>query len=59
MEKKETQVYDLLKKSREPLKQGDLANLTGIDSKELTKIINNLKKEGKITSPKRCFYSIA
>jgi len=31
--------------------------MTGIDSKEMSRIIKELKKEGKIISPKRCYYS--
>jgi len=50
-------IYDTIKKSKEPLKQGDVAEKTGIDKAEVTKAINALKKEGKITSPKRCYYS--
>ena len=55
MEKK---VIDALKKSDEPMKSGEIAKLIGEDAKEVSKIINNLKKNGKVISPKRCYYSI-
>lgn len=51
-------VLEALKNSKEPLKAGDIAELAGIDKAEVDKAIKELKKEEKITSPKRCFYSI-
>ncbi len=41
-----------------PVRPGEIAEITGIDKKELTKIFKALKEEGKIISPKRCFYSL-
>ncbi|MEW8957163.1 HTH domain-containing protein [Clostridium sp.] len=49
-------VLDLLKNS-EPLKAGEISEKLGVDKKEVDKAIKDLKKEEKITSPKRCFYS--
>ena len=43
----------------EPVRPGGIAKELGLDAKEMTKIIDALKKEGKITSPKRCFYAPA
>ena len=40
------------------MKSGEIAKLIGEDSKELSKIINDLKKKGKVISPKRCYYAI-
>lgn len=51
-------VLEVLKSSKEPLKAGDIAELAGIDKAEVDKAIKELKKEEKITSPKRCFYSV-
>jgi Mn-dependent DtxR family transcriptional regulator len=48
-----------MKKAGKPVRPGEIAESLGMDSKELTKIINELKKEGKIISPKRCFYEPA
>ena len=39
-----------------PMRPGDIAKATGIDSKEVSKVINELKKEGKVFMPKRCYY---
>lgn len=50
-------ILRLLAKS-EPLKAGDIAKILQVDSKEITKIIKILKKEEKIISPKRCFYTV-
>lgn len=39
-----------------PMKAGDVAAATGIDKKDVDKIIKKLVAEGKVTSPKRCYY---
>ncbi|MGG7176801.1 HTH domain-containing protein [Clostridium paraputrificum] len=51
-------VLEILNNSEEPLKGGQIAELAGIDKKEIDKAIKSLKTEEKIISPKRCFYSI-
>ncbi|HQO40766.1 MAG TPA: transcriptional regulator [Spirochaetota bacterium] len=51
-------IISVMKKAKEPMRPGDIAEKSGIDSKEVTKILGTLKKEGKIVSPKRCFYSL-
>jgi hypothetical protein len=38
--------------------RGEVADATGIDKKEVDKVLAKLKKEGKIVSPKRCFQKI-
>lgn len=50
-------VYDILKNSSEPLKGGEIVEKSGADKKEVDKAIKSLKTEGKIISPKRCYYS--
>jgi len=50
-------VLDAMKKAGKPIRPGDVAKITGINSKEVSKIIKELKEEEKIYSPKRCFYS--
>ncbi|AEA33389.1 peroxiredoxin [Hippea maritima] len=50
----EESVIELLKDK--PLKTNDLANMLNADKKEIEKLIRKLKKEGKIESPKRCYY---
>ena len=51
-------VLDVFKASEKPLRPGDIASQTGIESKEVSKIIKELREEGKVYSPKRCYYSI-
>jgi chromosome segregation and condensation protein ScpB len=51
-------VLKALKDSQEPLKGGQIAEITGIDKKEVDKAIKVLKTEDSIHSPKRCFYTI-
>ena len=50
-------VLETMKKAGKPLRPGDIAKMTGIDSKEVSKIIKELRKEGKVHSPKRCYYA--
>lgn len=45
-----------MKKAAKPMKPGEIADATGIDQKEVAKIIDALKKEGKVASPKRCYW---
>jgi transcription initiation factor TFIIIB Brf1 subunit/transcription initiation factor TFIIB len=49
-------VFKTFKESEKPLKGGEVAEISGIDKKEVDKAIKVLKKEEKIISPKRCFY---
>jgi hypothetical protein len=56
MEKK---ILNAMKKAGKPVRPGDVAKAIGEDSKEVSKVFNQLKKEGKIISPKRCFYEPA
>lgn len=59
MSEKEQKVLDAMKKAGKPLRPGQIAELTSIDKKEVSNIIKVLKKEGKVISPKRCFYAPA
>ena len=52
----EEKVLEALKTSGEPMKSGDIAKVLNVDSKEVSKAIKKLKADGKIESPKRCFY---
>lgn len=57
MQEKEKIILETMKKVGKPLRPGDIAKTTGIESKEVSKIISELKKKGLIFSPKRCFYA--
>ena len=55
----EDKVLKAMKKAGEPVRPGDLVEATGLSKDEVTKAINALKKDGKVISPKRCFYAPA
>ncbi len=57
MDDKEKKVFDAMKKAGKPVRPGDVAKMTGLDSKEVSGAISGLKKKGKVSSPKRCFYA--
>lgn len=57
MDNKE-KIVKAFQESDKPLKSGEVSEITGIDSKEISKIIKQLKTDGVIESPKRCYYSI-
>jgi transcription initiation factor TFIIIB Brf1 subunit/transcription initiation factor TFIIB len=58
METKEI-VLKAIENAGKPVKGGEIAEITGIDKKEIDKIIKKLVTEGKINSPIRCFYAPA
>lgn len=47
-------ILDAMKKAREPLNAGKVAEITGLDRKVVDKAFAELKKEGAIVSPVRC-----
>jgi DNA-binding IclR family transcriptional regulator len=51
-------VLSVLAEAKKPLKSGEIAELSGLDKKEVESAIKQLKVEDKIFSPKRCFYDI-
>ncbi len=51
-------VIEAMKKANKPVRPGDVAKMTNLESKEVSKIIKELKKTGKIISPKRCYYAL-
>jgi DNA-binding transcriptional regulator GbsR (MarR family) len=52
----EKMVLDAMKAADKPLKAGEIAELSGLDKKEVDKAMKELKAENKIVSPKRCFW---
>lgn len=46
----------VLKALAKPMKAGEVATATGLDKAEVEKAIKKLVKEGKVASPKRCYY---
>ena len=53
----EEEILEAMRKAGKPLKTQEIADMLGVDKKEVDKIVKKLKKEGKITSPKRCYYA--
>jgi DNA-binding IscR family transcriptional regulator len=49
-------VLEAMRKNGQPMRPGDIADATGIDKKELDKVIKVLKNEDLIFSPMRCYY---
>lgn len=58
-EDEEKKVLKAMKEAGKPVRPGDLAKAMGVDSKEISKVIDALKKKGQVTSPKRCYYAPA
>jgi len=50
-------VWEYLKAETDPKKAGQIAEALGVEKKEVDKAIKTLKKEDRIESPKRCFYT--
>ena len=55
MEIKE-KVYKAMSETGKPLRAGEIAELSGIEKKEVEKAIKQLNAEGKVFSPTRCFW---
>ena len=53
MENKE-KVLAVMKQAGEPLNAGKIAELSGLDRKDVDKAMKVLKEEGAIVSPVRC-----
>jgi DNA-binding IscR family transcriptional regulator len=50
------QVLQAMKEAQEPLNAGKIAEITGLDRKVVDKAMAALKKDGRIESPKRCYW---
>lgn len=51
-------IIKALEQSGKPMKGGEIAEATGVDKKEVDKLIKKLVAEGKVDSPVRCFYGL-
>ncbi|MFX0083385.1 MAG: transcriptional regulator [Candidatus Hodarchaeota archaeon] len=51
-------VLGIFKNTDKPLRPGDIAKELGIESKKVSKFIKELREEGKVFSPKRCYYAL-
>ncbi len=52
----ENKVLEAMTQSGEPMKTGDIAKVLGVESNVVSAAIKKLKADGKIDSPKRCYY---
>lgn len=52
----EDKIISVMKKEGKPLRPGDIAELAKADKDQVTKAIKKLSTEGKVKSPKRCFW---
>ncbi len=53
------QVFSAMKKAGKAVSAGQIVELTGIERKEVDKVMKKLKTKGKIVSPKNCFWEPA
>ena len=49
-------VLDAMKGAGKALKAGEIAEIAGLDKKDVDKAMKVLKQEEKISSPKRCYW---
>ncbi len=54
----EEKAYEIMEKAGKPMRPGEIGKELGIESKEASKLITELKKQGRVYSPKRCYYAI-
>ncbi|HAA09371.1 MAG: transcriptional regulator [Syntrophomonadaceae bacterium] len=52
----EAKVMAAFKQAGKPLSSKEVAELSGLEKKDVDKIIKKLKEAEKIHSPKRCYY---
>ena len=51
-------VVKAFKDSDEPLNATKVSKITGVEKKEVDKIMKDLKKDETIYSPKRCYWAL-
>lgn len=51
-------IVEFFRNADKPVNAGLIAEATGIDRKEVDKVMTRLKKEEKIISPKKCYWEI-
>jgi len=53
----EEKVMKAIRDAGKPVRPGDVAAMVGMETQAVSKVIARLKKAGKVTSPKRCYYT--
>ena len=56
MDKDEKKIIGAMKKGGKPMRPGEIAEAAKMDKGDVSKIIQKLKKDGAVHSPKRCFW---
>ena len=56
MEDKKEKILLVMQEEAKALRPGEIADISGIDKKDVSKYIKELKTEEKVFSPKRCFW---
>ncbi len=51
-------VIEAFRSSAEPLNAKKVSEISGIEKKEVDKIMKELKKDETIVSPKRCYWTL-
>ncbi|MFI3293615.1 MAG: MarR family transcriptional regulator [Rikenellaceae bacterium] len=54
-----TKVLEVMAASGEPLNAGKIVELSGLERKVVDKVMKELKADGSIVSPKRCYWEPA
>lgn len=49
-------VLEIMNKEGKPLSAGQIAEISGLDRKQVDKVMKSLKQENLIVSPKRCYW---
>ena len=52
-------ILQAMKQANKALRPGEIAELTKLEKAEVSKMIQKLKNEGKVISPKACFWAPA
>ncbi len=58
MDNKE-KVIEAFRNSEDPLNATKVSEISGVEKKEVDKIMKELKKDERIVSPKRCYWTLA
>jgi len=57
MDNIEENVLKAMKEAGKPVRPGEISKKLGVEGKEVSKAIKKLKKDGRVHSPKRCFWA--
>ncbi|MCG8533014.1 MAG: MarR family transcriptional regulator [Desulfovibrionales bacterium] len=53
----EANILEAMKNAGKPVRPGEIAEVLGVDSKDISKAIKKMKEAGTVHSPKRCYYA--